>query len=96
MILDLREAGILAGRPKLDMCKLLMPQGNTQTIIYRVAPRFPIPVGADVDPANAWRELDKRRDFNAGFTPEEKRSFGIYHSKLVYSQDVASPWQFSA
>ena len=95
VILDLREAGIVAGRPKLDMCKLLTPLGNSQTIIYRVAPRFPIPAGTAGDPAHAWRELDQRKDFNSGFTPEEKNSFGIYHSKLVYSRKVPSPWRFA-
>ena len=95
MIFDLREAGILTGRPKLDMCKLLTPQGNTQTIIYRVAPRFPIPVGAVVDPKQPWLALDRKKDFHAGFTQEEKSRFGIYHAKLAYPREVASPWRFS-
>lgn len=95
VIFDLREAGILTGRPKLDMCKLLTPQGNTQTIIYRVAPRFPIPVGAVVDPKQPWLALDRKKDFQAGFTQEQKSRFGIYHSKLAYPREVASPWGFS-
>ena len=71
--------------PKIDMCKLLAPQRNSQLIIFRVSVRsfnFPY-LGANGVP-NGIPVIND----------DEKRACGIYAARMVYGEDVRPAWTF--
>ena len=80
VIFDAVKAGLSAdARPMVDMCKLLPPHDGSQIIIYRVKPR----------------QGEKEKNISETLAAEDTARFGIYHSRLIYQENVASSWQFS-
>jgi len=84
VIFDSVKAGLKirpASQPKVDMCKLLPPQGRTQLALFRVSVRsfnHPYPKRPEIPIVN----------------DEEKAACGIYAAKITYAEPVAPRWEF--
>lgn len=90
VVFDSERAGLRLRResgPKVDMCKLLPPQGRSQLAIFRVSVRsYNQPyVGGSGQPTDI-------PVVNAA----EKMSCGIYFARILYRKAAAGPWEFAA
>jgi hypothetical protein len=84
VIFDSVKAGLKirpASAPKVDMCKLLPPQGKTQLVLFRVSVRsfnHPYPNRPQIPIVNE----------------EEKAACGIYAARITYAEPIAPMWRF--
>jgi len=75
-----------ASQPKVDMCKLLPPQGRTQLIVFRVIPRsLGRPYGGYTGKPSNIPIINK----------EEKECAAIYYSQITYRKVMPAAWEFA-
>ena len=85
VVFDSREAGLKIrpqSHPKVDMAKLLPPQGREQILVHRVSVRcfnHPYPRRPDIPVING----------------AEKRACGIYYARITYAESAGDPWELS-
>jgi hypothetical protein len=89
VIFDSVQAGLPirpASQPKIDMCKLLPPQGKAQLLVYRVIPcSLGRPYGGYTGKPSSVPIINK----------EEKECAGIYYSRITYRQVIKMLWEFA-
>jgi hypothetical protein len=79
--LPIRPAAV----PKIDMCKVLPPQGRTQLLVFRVSVRsYNHPYVGGSGKPNGIPVIDQ----------EEKACCGLYCARITYGEVVPSPWEF--
>lgn len=88
VIFDSVKTGLRIRReavPKIDMCKLLAPQGKTQWLVHRVSVRsYNLPyVGGSGQPTGI-----------PAINREERDCCAIYYARIAYSGAATSLWEF--
>jgi hypothetical protein len=88
VIFDSVKAGLpirKAASPKIDMCKLLPPQGRTQLILFRVSVRsYNHPYTGSAGKPTGIPVINQ----------DEKACSAVYYARVTYREELPAAWQF--